>query len=168
MKTCYNEPLGPLFLPSALNGGEWSASRPLRFITLVKSSLYSSDRRFDGLQCRYGRCWEQKDLSLQEIKPEPECILRYDVYNRLDSSSLPLLTASLQQQQCAHLANWLATINHWLLSCKGVKNFFYVYGMLVFTFCSFQSWKFHRGLLEEKRISDETPRKLETSCNMRI
>jgi hypothetical protein len=42
------------FLTSALDGGEWSASRPGRFIPQVKSTWYSLDRRLGGPQSRSG------------------------------------------------------------------------------------------------------------------
>jgi hypothetical protein len=43
-------------LTSALHGGEWSASRPGRFILSEKSPWYPLDRRLGGPQSRYGRC----------------------------------------------------------------------------------------------------------------
>jgi hypothetical protein len=43
------------FLTSALDGGEWSASRPGRFTPQGKSPSYPLDRRLGGPQGRSGR-----------------------------------------------------------------------------------------------------------------
>jgi hypothetical protein len=43
------------FLTSALEGSEWSASRPGRFTPQGKSPRYPLDRRLDGPQSRSGR-----------------------------------------------------------------------------------------------------------------
>jgi hypothetical protein len=48
-------------LISALDGGEWSASHPGRFIPQGKSPLYSLDRRLDGPQSQSGRGSEDKN-----------------------------------------------------------------------------------------------------------
>jgi hypothetical protein len=42
-------------LISALDGGEWSVSRPRRFISGEKAPLYPLDRRLGGPQRRSGR-----------------------------------------------------------------------------------------------------------------
>jgi hypothetical protein len=45
---------------SALDGGEWSASRPGRFIPKEKARWYPLDRRLGGSQSRSGRGGEEK------------------------------------------------------------------------------------------------------------
>jgi hypothetical protein len=47
-------------LTSALDGGEWSASRPSCFTPPGKSPWYPLDRRLGGLQSRSGRGGEEK------------------------------------------------------------------------------------------------------------
>jgi hypothetical protein len=49
------------FFTSALDGGEWSASRPDRFTSLGKSPWHPLDRRLRGLQNRFGRGGEEKN-----------------------------------------------------------------------------------------------------------
>jgi hypothetical protein len=59
-----------VFLTSALDGGEWSASRPGRFTPGGKSLRYPLERRLDGPQSwseRYGD--ERNLLTLPGIKP---------------------------------------------------------------------------------------------------
>jgi hypothetical protein len=51
-------------LTSALYGGEWSASRPGRFIPQGKSPWYPLDRRLGGPQSRSGRGGEEKNFQL--------------------------------------------------------------------------------------------------------
>jgi hypothetical protein len=63
--------IAPLFLTSALDGGEWSASRPCRFIPRGKSPRYPLDRRLGGPQGRSRRCGEIIQLALPGIEPEP-------------------------------------------------------------------------------------------------
>jgi hypothetical protein len=48
-------------LTSVLDGDEWSASLPGRFIPRVKSPLYPLDRRLGGPQSRSGRGGEGKN-----------------------------------------------------------------------------------------------------------
>jgi hypothetical protein len=48
-------------LISALDGGEWSASRPGRFTPQGKSLSYPFDRRLGGPQSRSGRGGEEKN-----------------------------------------------------------------------------------------------------------
>jgi hypothetical protein len=55
--------IDPLFLTSALVGGEWSTSRPGRFTPRGKSPRYPLDRRLGGPQSRSGRSGEEKILS---------------------------------------------------------------------------------------------------------
>jgi hypothetical protein len=52
------------FLPSALDGGEWSASRTGRFTPQGKSPWYPLDRSLGGPQSRSGRGGEQKNSQL--------------------------------------------------------------------------------------------------------
>jgi hypothetical protein len=56
-----------LFLTSALDGGEWSASRPCRFT----SREIPLDTRLGGPQSRFGRCGEEEILPLSGIEPWP-------------------------------------------------------------------------------------------------
>jgi hypothetical protein len=58
--------IAPRTLTSALDGGEWSASRPGRFI-LGKEPLDSLDRKLGGPRSRSGRGGEEKNS-----KPPPE------------------------------------------------------------------------------------------------
>jgi hypothetical protein len=51
-----------IFLTSALVGGEWSASRPCRFIHRGKSPRYPLDRRLGGPQSRSRRGGEENIL----------------------------------------------------------------------------------------------------------
>jgi hypothetical protein len=46
---------------SALEGGEWSASRRGRFTPQEQSSWYPLDRRLGGFQSRSGRDGEEKN-----------------------------------------------------------------------------------------------------------
>jgi hypothetical protein len=48
-------------LTSALDGGEWSASRCSRFSPQEKSPWYPLDRRLGGTQSRSGRGGEEKN-----------------------------------------------------------------------------------------------------------
>jgi hypothetical protein len=48
-------------LTSALDGGEWSASRPGRFTPREMSPWYPLDRRLDGPQSRSGCGGEEKN-----------------------------------------------------------------------------------------------------------
>jgi hypothetical protein len=48
-------------LTSALDGGEWSASRPGRFIPKGKSPWYPLDERLGGPQSGSGRGGEEKN-----------------------------------------------------------------------------------------------------------
>jgi hypothetical protein len=61
MKTWGSGDITPLFLTSALEGGEWSASRPGRF-TPGKSPRYPLDRRLGGPQNRPGCSGIEKNL----------------------------------------------------------------------------------------------------------
>jgi hypothetical protein len=47
-------------LTSALDGGEWSASRPGRFTARERAPRYSFDRRLGGPQSRSGYDVEEK------------------------------------------------------------------------------------------------------------
>jgi hypothetical protein len=51
-----------LILTSALDGGEWSASRPRQLYLQGKSLWYTLDRRLDGPQSRSGRGGEEKNF----------------------------------------------------------------------------------------------------------
>jgi len=52
------------FLTSALDGGEWSASRPSGFTPQGSSPCYPVDRRLGGLQSQSGRGDEEKNSQL--------------------------------------------------------------------------------------------------------
>jgi hypothetical protein len=52
------------FLTSALDGGEWSASRPGRFTPQGKSPRYPLDRRLGESQSRSGYGDEEKNPQL--------------------------------------------------------------------------------------------------------
>jgi hypothetical protein len=54
--------IAPPFVTWALDGGEWSASRPCHFTAGGKSLQYPLYRRLDGLQSRSRRCEELKTL----------------------------------------------------------------------------------------------------------
>jgi hypothetical protein len=51
-----------VFLISALDGGEWSVSRPSRFTPEGKNPRYPLERRLCGPQSRSGRREEEKIL----------------------------------------------------------------------------------------------------------
>jgi hypothetical protein len=59
------------FLTAALDGGEWSASRPAAYTPRERASLwYPLDRRLGGPQSRSGRSCEEKNPQLPpEIEP---------------------------------------------------------------------------------------------------
>jgi hypothetical protein len=58
------------FLTSALDGGEWSASRPGRFIPSERAPWYQLDRRLGGPQSPSGRGGGEKNAQpLPELKP---------------------------------------------------------------------------------------------------
>jgi hypothetical protein len=50
------------FLTSAIDGGEWSASRTSRFTPRGKNPLYPLDRKLGGPQSRSGHGGEEKDF----------------------------------------------------------------------------------------------------------
>jgi hypothetical protein len=53
-----------IFFTSAVDGGEWSASRPGRFTPKERTPPYTFDRRLGGPHSRYGRRREEKILDL--------------------------------------------------------------------------------------------------------
>jgi hypothetical protein len=59
-----SESIDPLFLTSAPDGGQWSASRPFRFIPQGTRPRYPLDRRLGGVHSRSGRCGEEKNIFL--------------------------------------------------------------------------------------------------------
>jgi hypothetical protein len=65
-----SEGIAPRILTTAINGGEWSASRPCRFYPQGKSPRYPLDRRLGGPQSRSGRGGEEKNSQpLPELEP---------------------------------------------------------------------------------------------------
>jgi hypothetical protein len=60
--------VAPPFLTSALDGGEWSASRPCRFTPGERAPWYPLDRRLVGPQSCSGRCGEKTNLELLGIE----------------------------------------------------------------------------------------------------
>jgi hypothetical protein len=63
--------IAPSFLTSALDRGEWSASRLCHLTPRGKSSQYPMDRRLAGLQSRSVRFGEKKNLALLGSEPGP-------------------------------------------------------------------------------------------------
>jgi hypothetical protein len=64
--------IAPPFLTSALDGGEWSASRPGRYTPEERAPpLYPLARRLGGSQSGSGRCEEKKNLPLLGIEHLP-------------------------------------------------------------------------------------------------
>jgi hypothetical protein len=62
-KTCWgSEDINLPFLTSALDGGEWSASRHGRYNPRERASRYLLYRRLAGPQSRSGRYGEEKNL----------------------------------------------------------------------------------------------------------
>jgi hypothetical protein len=59
-----SEGIASPFLTSALDGGEWSASRPCRFTPGRNSTRYPLVMRLGGPQGRSGSCGEEKNLAL--------------------------------------------------------------------------------------------------------
>jgi hypothetical protein len=57
-----SEGIAPTFSTSALDGGDWSASRPRRFSPQEKSPRLPLDRLLCGPQSQSGRCGEDKNL----------------------------------------------------------------------------------------------------------
>jgi hypothetical protein len=55
-----------IFLTSALAGGEWSATRPCRFIPRGDSSRYTMDRRLGGTQSRSDDMEKRRFLTILE------------------------------------------------------------------------------------------------------
>jgi hypothetical protein len=55
---------------SALDGGEWLASRPGRFTRRGKSQRYQLDRRVGGSQ-NWSGCYEENNLALRGIELGP-------------------------------------------------------------------------------------------------
>jgi hypothetical protein len=66
-----SEDIVPPFLISALDGGEWSASRLARFTSGERSPWYALDKRLGGPHSRSGRCGEDINLPLPGIEPGP-------------------------------------------------------------------------------------------------
>jgi hypothetical protein len=54
--------IAPLFLTSALDTGEWSASRPSHFTPRGNSPQYPLVRRLGGPKSWCGHCEEEKNL----------------------------------------------------------------------------------------------------------
>jgi hypothetical protein len=69
------------FLTSALDGGEWLASRPGRYIPVVTDPVYPLGRRLGGPQRRSGRSGEEKHflllLRIESQSPSPYLRLSY-------------------------------------------------------------------------------------------
>jgi hypothetical protein len=63
MKTWGSGGIAPPFLTSALDGDEWSASRPGRFTLRGNCPRYPLDRRLGGPQSRSGHYGEEKNLT---------------------------------------------------------------------------------------------------------
>jgi hypothetical protein len=68
MKTWGNGDVTPPFLTSALDGGEWSDSRPCLFAPGEIAPGSHWIRRLGGPQSRSGRCGEEKNLALPGIE----------------------------------------------------------------------------------------------------
>jgi hypothetical protein len=63
--------IAPSFLTSALDGDEWAASRPGRFIR-GENPRHPLYRRLGGTKSQYGRCGVKKNLLfLSGIEPSP-------------------------------------------------------------------------------------------------
>jgi hypothetical protein len=63
------------FLTSALDRGEWSASRPGRTLLSEKDPRYPLDRRLGGLQIWSGhRSYRKRPLPLPGIEPRPSIL----------------------------------------------------------------------------------------------
>jgi hypothetical protein len=62
--------IDPRILTPALDGGEWTASRPGRFTPRENSPWYPLDRRLGGTQSRSGRGGEENNSQpLPGIEP---------------------------------------------------------------------------------------------------
>jgi hypothetical protein len=57
------------FLTSALDGGEWLASRPCRFNPRGRVSEYTLNTRLGVPQIRSGRYGQEKNLTVLGIEP---------------------------------------------------------------------------------------------------
>jgi hypothetical protein len=66
MNTWGSEGIAPAFLTSALDGDEWLASRPGRYIP-VKNPRYPLDKRLGGAQNGSGRCEEEKNFLIEVL-----------------------------------------------------------------------------------------------------
>jgi hypothetical protein len=55
--------IAPIFLTSALDAGEWSATRRCSFTPQGRSPQYPLDRRLGGPRSRSGRRGEEKNLA---------------------------------------------------------------------------------------------------------
>jgi hypothetical protein len=64
MKIWESGAIAALCLASALDGGEWSATRPCCFTPGGECHWYPLDRRLGGPQSRSGCCGEEKNLAL--------------------------------------------------------------------------------------------------------
>jgi hypothetical protein len=69
MKTRGSGGIAPTFLTSALDGGEWSASRPCRFSS-GKGPRYQLERGLGGAQNR-SECCGEENLAVPGIEPGP-------------------------------------------------------------------------------------------------
>jgi hypothetical protein len=86
-----------IFLTSALDGGEWSASRPGRCTPGKRAPRYPFDRKLGGPQNRAGRHGEEKSptptgtrtSTLRLFIPQPVAILTavYDLFPYLISQA---------------------------------------------------------------------------------
>jgi hypothetical protein len=74
MKTWRREGIGPPFLTSVSDGGEWSPSRPGRFSPREKVSRYPSDRRLSGPQTLWSR--EKFLASTGNLTPAVQLVYR--------------------------------------------------------------------------------------------
>jgi hypothetical protein len=68
-------------LTSALDGGEWSVSRPYRFTPQEKIPLYQLDRRLGGTQRRSGRGGEER-IPSPHRKSNPRTLIVHPIAQR--------------------------------------------------------------------------------------
>jgi hypothetical protein len=93
--------IAPLFMTSALDGGEWSVSRPCRFYRRGKSPRYPLDTMLGGPQSQSGRCGEEQNLALPGIEPGPSSPSLY----RLLTPSSPTESDLYFAMPCVRLGN---------------------------------------------------------------
>jgi hypothetical protein len=98
--------IAPPFLPLALDGDEWSSSRPRRFTPRPNRRLYPLSRKLGGPQSRSGHCGEEKNLARvgNETPPaQPRSPSLYRLRNLICRNLIGFLDGGSDRREISHL-----------------------------------------------------------------